>query len=1039
MKLVVEKLKQRLRALRGHLTQPLTSVLDVRIVPLQAQGVESPDFDVSPYPSVELSKAWAEPGQTVWLRAQFQLPVGTDRPNVFLHFEMGPNTDLSGPEGLLYLDGVEYQGIDRFHRLALLPADTPVDHVFVAAVRAYAPVRVGPALLTNAQIVKAQPETSELYWTAKVAFESALEMSEDSGIRARLIAEVDAALALVDFREPGSDTFYAGMAAANARIRELLEAHPPTDEKPRITAVGHAHIDVAWLWPLEQTRWKCGRTFSTVLRLMERYPDYHFVQSQAQLYDYTRQCFPAVYDEIKRRIAEGRWEPIGGMWVESDCNVSGGEALVRQFTTGKRYFRSEFGVDSQVVWLPDAFGYTWSLPQIARGCGMKYFMTTKISWNMYNRMPHDSFRWRGVDGTDMLTHFITTPSNNTFATYNADTDAKSILGSWKVYREKTLSNEALVSFGWGDGGGGPTQEMVEELRRYSSTPGAADVRMESAGEFFERLDVVRDQLPVWEDELYLELHRGTYTTQGRTKRYNRKAECALHTAEFLAGFAAANGAAYPTEALEEAWQLTLLNQFHDILPGSSIGEVYEESNAQYEQVLATTEEISRSAEEALAARLDTQGCTQPLAVFNATGFEQTDLTRAEIDLPGEPCVAVGPNGEVSPVQVVERRGDKACVIFAAKDVPAMGAAAFDVRTGENAPAESSVTGSPNSLESPFFRLRFDVNGRLESIFDKRASREVVPPGTLANEFQAFEDLPLNWDAWEIDLFYEDKPLPGAKLESMEVVETGPVRATMELAFALGASRIRQRVSVYADVARIDFATEVDWRERHTFLKVAFPVDVHATVATHDIAFGNIQRSIRRNTSWDTARFENCAHKWIDLSEGDYGVSLLNDCKYGCDVNGNVMRLSLLRSPTSPDPEADQGRHVFTYSLFPHEGDWRHGTIPAAYALNHPLRVAPVTAEARGEDDTFSFVKANRPNIVIETVKQAFDSDETVVRICEAHNARGRATLTFDRDIAEAYASNMLEEERTPAQFDGRKLTFDYRPYEIKTFVLKFKP
>jgi len=1039
MKLTVEKLRQRIDELGKHLHRSTHDVVDVRLIPLETPGVMSSDFDASGFPTVSRGQTWASPDQTVWLRTAFSPPDDTDREGLFLQVRLGQDANLAGPEALLYLDGCEYQGIDRFHTLVPLPPGTAPGHTFIAAIRTYAPKRLPAPTFGGAEVVVIDQAAEGLYWDATVALGSALEMSQDSPARAFTIEAVDEAFKKVDFRMPASDAFFAGMTAARERLRELLDRIPGGQFGAQVTLVGHAHIDVAWLWPLEQTRWKCGRTFSTVLRLMEQYPEYHFVQSQAQLYDYTRERFPNLYEQIRQRVAEGRWEPIGGMWVECDCNITGGESLVRQFALGKRFFRSQFGVDSSVVWLPDVFGYSWSLPQIAAKCGMKYFMTTKISWNRYNKLPHDTFRWRGVDGTELLAHFITTPSGDWFATYNARTDPQSVFGAWKAYKDKALSTEVLIAFGYGDGGGGPTREMLQQARRYDTTPNTPAVRMDSAEAFFARLEGARDETAVWEDELYLELHRGTYTSQSRTKRANRLAESALHNAELFSAYAALDGEDYPSEVLEEAWKLVLLNQFHDILPGSSVTEVYEESARQYEQATAAARDAAAEAMRGLAGRLDTGDCERAFAVFNPGPFKRTDVAAATLKTDGRPFEITNPEGEAVPCQVADRAGDISQVVFEAADVPAFGARVFKLRRTDVAPSfTGEVTGSEGVLENKFFKVRFDNSGRIRSVFDKSTSREVIPPGRRANVFEAFEDLPVNFDAWDVEIYFEEKPVPPSEPVSMKVVENGPVRAAMEVVLPLGESTITQRVYLYDAVARIDFETVVDWRERHTLLKVAFPVDIHASFSTQDIQFANIQRPNRRNTSWEAAKFETCAQKWIDLSEGDYGVSLLNDCKYGCDVRDNVLRLSLLRSPTTPDPEADQGEHRFTYALLPHAGDWRTATIPEAYALNLPLIATEAPVGNKGGSDEIALLAVDSPNLIVETVKQAFDGPETVVRVYEAHNRRGTGMLTFEREIADAFECDLMEENRRAMKFAEGRLKFRYAPYEIKTFLLTFK-
>ena len=672
---------------------------------------------------------------------------------------------------------------------------------------------------------------------------------------------------------------------------------------------------------------------------------------------------------------------------------------------------------------------------------MKYFMTTKISWSQYNQPVNDTFYWQGIDGTKVLTHFITTPSDtNWFKTYNGDVTPNSVKGTWDAYHQKDINDEVLLSFGYGDGGGGPTKEMLETARRLRDFPGAPQVSIGTADDYFRRLEerLAGKRVPIWNGELYLEYHRGTYTTQGRNKRANRKSEVLYHSAELFGGLASMLSAGYPRDALSEGWRLILLNQFHDIIPGSSIGEVYVDSQAQYEEIRAYGEQALADALSAIGTQVDLAGGDPALVVFNPAPFDRTDLVSATLPADWSSCEVVDSEGNPVPSQVVAGEAG-AQVLFEASAVPACGYATYRVRPSAQAaaaPTSSGVTVAGLTVENARYRTTFDARGLIVSLFDKQAAREVLPGGTVGNLFQTFEDKSMRFDAWDIDLFYQDKSTNLTEPAEIRVVETGPVRATLEVVRRYSRSTITQRVYCYAQTPRIDFETEVDWHEKHTLLKVAFPVDVRATEATYEIQFGNVQRPTHWNTSWDWARFETCAQKWVDLSEGDYGVSLLNDCKYGHDIKDNVIRLSLLKSPTSPDPHADEGRHRFTYSLLPHCGGWREGTIPEAYGLNNPLTALWQEPHAGVLPASLSLVRSSRPNVVIETVKLAEDDDSLIVRVYEAYNQRGRATLTFARPIASAEEVNLLEETSGQVEIEGCELAFAYTPYQIRSFKVK---
>ena len=653
---------------------------------------------------------------------------------------------------------------------------------------------------------------------------------------------------------------------------------------------------------------------------MDEFSDFPFTQSQPQLYDYVRSDYPDLFESIKKRVAEGRWEPIGGMWVEADCNITGAEALVRQFVLGRTFFREQFGVDSPVLWLPDVFGYAWQLPQLIKSAGLEFFFTTKISWNLYNRLPYDSFWWQGLDGTRVLTHFSPTPSTDDvhWNTYNALAWPADVFGTWKNYlhSDAAAAGETapvLMSYGWGDGGGGPTREMVENLAVMADFPGTPRVARGRAVDFFEDLDRrCGTRLPTWNGELYLEYHQGTYTTHGDVKRANRRCEIALHDAELLAAWATVAAATdYPAERLDEAWKLLCLNQFHDILPGSSIAEVYVDAAKDHARIASIAAQIIDDAVAALSPLW--QAGTRHVAI-NPTAFGgrlratiPTSLTS------GTTYVDVRSGSELAQQAIeggtlVEIEADAFGVVEIGErqtDAPMHEGARSPSPDAQERPSAPVSSGRAPPTTASCWRTRSCASNcpraeRSPGSLTRSIDREVVRPGRPANVFQAFEDRPIEFDAWNIDLFISDRQWSAGPGEGATIIEDGPVRASIEFRRRLGASTIAQRVRLCRNDRRIDFATSVDWQERHTMLKVAFPVGVLAQVATYEIQWGNVARSTHTNSSWDWAQHETCAHKWVDLSEGDYGVSLLNDCKYGHDIKADVLRLTLLRSTTSPD-------------------------------------------------------------------------------------------------------------------------------------------
>jgi alpha-mannosidase len=1068
----IPKIEHRLKLIEPLIYRRRQALSSFRYRELSGPDVQpsiGTDVDDGDWTVIEPLTYWGPSYTDFVLRSSFVVPEdwARDLP-LALYLPLGEPGDFSHPEALIYIDGAAYAATDRNHQEVLLRADWQDGTAHTLALHGWtglgdhrladllrfpddadagefthespSPVVLN-LLMRQCEMVQLDQPTRDLVTLVRVMVGSAQVMDENVPARGKLLYALDTAFKILDTREPFGEAFYDSVAPAYAVLQEgLALAGAPLDVK--VGATGHAHIDVAWLWTLGQTRRKAGRSFHTVIRLMEQFPNYRFTQSQPQLYDYIRQDYPALFEDIKQRVAEGRWETIGGMWVEADCNLSGPESLARQFLLGRSFFEKHFGADVEtpVLWLPDVFGYAWALPQLIKQAGMEYFFTIKIGWSQYNRLPYDSFWWQGIDGTRVLTHFSTTPDEGEHAsTYNANATPQQLLGTWTNFRQKDLGRgnktpPLLMAYGFGDGGGGPTREMLENIDAMEALPGMPQIQQQSAGDFFRELDTTYgDALPTWNGELYLELHRGTYTTQGRNKRANRASEFLLHNAEYLAVLASLldEPYAYPDEALRHAWELVCLNQFHDIIPGSSINPVYTESQQQYAQIAALAQEASQTAFETIARYYQSD-----VLVANATSFEQDDLAFWPDQLPAGAHLENATTGEPVYVQPVEQG-----VWIAAGPHAPLSITPLRIAAGETTSLETELIATATLLENRYIRIELNGDGDITRIFDKLEKREVLAPNTLGNQFQAFEDRPKNWDAWDVDIFYDDRMWLADPASSVQVVESGPLRATLLIERCILHSSYQQRISLRYNSPRLDIETHIDWRERHIFLKAAFPVDILSPAATYEIQWGNVQRPTHRNTSWDWARFETCAMKWIDLSEGGYGVSLLNNGKYGHDIHENVMRVSLLRSPTMPDPQADQGEHTFTYSLFPHAGGWNESTIAAAYSLNDPLLVHAVdstsTENHSSEVSTQlnSLVFAEQPNIVIETIKRAEDGNGIIVRLYESQRRRGVVTLNAGFELAEVWHTNLLEHNDKQLSTQGNQVSFSVKPYEIVTLRL----
>ncbi len=948
--------------------------------------------------------------------------------------------DATNPQFEARLNGRMEQALDVNHTaLPLGMAEAVRGRRFSLLLNGYCPpVQPGEsAPRLTLTLEDEDPETAMLYYDLSVPWQGAVLLPEGDRDREHTLEILSRAVDLLDLRHPHSGAYSLSVRAARAYLqREYYEKRASLPACATAECVGHTHIDVAWLWDLEQTRHKAVRSFSTVLKLMEQYPEYKFMSSQAVLYQMVKEDEPELYQRIQKAVSEGRWEPEGGMWVEADCNVTSGESLARQFLYGQRFFREEFGKTCRILWLPDVFGYSAALPQLMKLSGIDYFMTTKLSWSEFNLTPCDTFLWKGIDGTEVLTHFSPTREPDyghlnqednddhglpNYTTYNALLQPSQIRGGWLRFQQKELDDHYLVSYGFGDGGGGPTEWMLENARRMAApAPGTPKVTQRFALQFFRGLEerVAHDpRLPKWSGELYLEYHRGTLTSMGRNKRYNRKIEFKLRETELLRVVAQERaGLPYPRAALDGIWRNVLTLQFHDILPGTSIKKVYDDSTAMYEDCFVRLEELCRDARAALLRPGD--GVT----LVNTLARERDDLVI--LDAPEGAESIRDLSGNAFPLQ----RAEEGCVAFV-RELPAMSGRFFAFAPGGG--AKGTMTLSREGFETPFFLGRFDTAMRIASLIHKPTGRELCRPGKALNRLTCYENKPFQFDAWEVSVYYPRKAWEVDEVLSVELIENGPVRATIRVTYGYQNSVIRQDIRLYQDIGRIDFDTTADWHESQTMLKAHFPLDVFYNEATYDVQFGNLRRPTHKNTSWDVARFEVAAQKWADVGEDNFGVSLLNDCKYGHSADEEALSLTLLRCAVYPNPEADKEVHHFTYSLYPHEGDWRDADTPhMAYRLNEPVRAA------QGDAEFESFVRVDAPGVVVEAVKAAEDGNGVIVRAYECFGRRTRAAFEFGAPVAGARAVNILEEPIGDVEFSGNAVTVPMRPYEIKTLRVK---
>ncbi len=776
---------------------------------------------------------------------------------------------------------------------------------------------------------------------------------------------------------------------ARERLRPLLDCVNGTTA-PTLYAFGHAHLDVAWLWPLAETERKIARTVINQLSLIDEYPEYRYLQSQPQLYVMLKNRYPELYMRFKQAVMAGNIIPDGAMWVEADTNITGGESLIRQILYGKQFLREEFSLDTEVMWLPDVFGYSGSLPQIMIGCGCISFATQKITWAYHggDPFPYNTFLWEGIDGTAIPTHI--------FTDYNSPTRPGSLLDRWETRLQKDGIHSMLLAFGWGDGGGGPTRDHIEFLTRAKDLEGLPRVRIATPAQFF--MDLKQDGMPTekYVGELYFQAHRGTYTSQAKTKLNNRRSEFALREAEFWGSLASIiNGYNFNSSTLKSSWLKLLLNQFHDILPGSSIHRVYDEAAEAFEQIISEAKRSSHASASSFANNDDS------LTVYNSLSWERNIF----VDMPeGTRFVTVPACGWTTIPKI---------------DPPEI----------KNTNQKIVVKATNTCLENGLLSARFNESGELISLVDKETQIELL--GGAANRFCLYKDIPAWFDAWDIDSMTENLRVKTDEPVHLEVMQSNQFIARLQLTRKIHHSTLSQIISLQKGSRRINFETIIDWQESHKLLKVAFPFNIHSDEAIHEIQFGHIRRPTHRSRPFDADRFEVCNHKWTAIAEEKRGAAILNDCKYGVNVLGNSINLTLLKSSLAPDPTADKGIQTFTYALYYWNGSFGDcDVVKEAYELNSPVMIFPGAA---GEKSIFS-LDAN--NIIIETVKPAEDgSRDLILRLYESKRSLTNCLLSTSLPVQNVTETDMLERFQKSLPVKKGKIILKFRPFEIKTLRL----
>lgn len=993
-----------------------------------AEVLRVPEADYRPF---TIGEPWGGPWSTTWFRFTAQIPPEWAGKRVEAVIDLGfdPSRGPGGQaEGLVHtLDGRAVHGLHPMNRAVLIAKSAEAGETVDFLVEAAANPGIQSAEGNNTHFGdRATAGEDPLYRlvSAEIAVrdEEVWQLIHDVEVLDQLMRELDLAgprrheiMRALERAADATDPHDVPGSAARAReqLTEVL-SRPAHASAHKISSVGHAHIDSAWLWPQRETVRKCVRTFSNVISLAEEYPELLFACSSAQQYKWVKDYRPELFERIRKSVSDGTFIPVGGMWVEADGNMPGGEALARQLIYGRRFFKEEFGIEQDGVWLPDSFGYTAAYPQLARLAGAEWFLSQKLHWSETNEIPHHTFQWEGIDGTRILTHFPPVDS------YNVEMVARQLHHAQTNFRDKGVATVSLAPFGHGDGGGGPTREMLERARRLRDLEGSPRVAIEAPTEFFRQAREELPNAPVWRGELYLEYHRGVYTSQARTKRGNRRSEALLREAELWSATAAVRtGAPYPHEELDELWQQVLLHQFHDILPGTSIAWVHREAEQVYGRIHERLEALITHAASSLAAGEDS-------GVLNAAAHSR----RETVLLPSAPPAAA----------VTQPLSDGRHAALA--DAPALGSGSLLPELGELAPVSVAAADEGGYLlANGLIEARIDADGLLRSVRDLATGRDAIAPGGAGNLLQLHPDQPNLWPAWNLERHYRNTRLDltadqGAPA-TVTLADEGPLVVTVRVERPFGDSVVVQDVRLAAGANRLEIATDIDWRERDAVLKSAWQFDVHAENISAEIQFGHLTRPTHENTSWDAARFEAWAHRWLHIGEHGWGTALITDSTYGYDASRQTrpeggstttVRLTLLRAPNSPDPQSDLGRHRFGYAVVP--GADTREALAQAHAVNLPLRPTAAGGDPR------PLVAVDNPDVVVESVKLADDrSGDVVVRLYEARGGRAGARLDAGFPLAGAVVTDLLERPTEPLQPHDGALDLTLRPFQILTLRL----
>ncbi len=979
---------------------------------------------------IKVGDTWGGPDVSALFRCKAQMPKEFAGKKVALKIYFGG-------DGLLYKDGSPYHGLDPFRDTVLLTEKAKGDEVYDFDAEAYIFWHFGESVIKtieSSEFAVMDQEMNDIYWDLRAVYNVLTVPDQDPELLEFIKTGLDKAIWIIDQYETDPEKARQNARAAREILRKEVYETDLFKKEGLIHLCGNSHLDVVFLWTHAEFVRKLGRTHATTLRLMEQYPDYKFSQSQALMYQEMKDNYPTMFEEVKQRVQTGQWETIGAFWVEPDCNLISGESFVRQTLYGTRFFEKEFGITPKTCWMPDVFGNAWTMPQILKKSGLEYFVTHKmVTWNDTNKWNKHTFWWQGPDGSRVMgvvppTHFIGT------------IEPDHMRDHWDNYSNKGDIQESLYNYGWGDGGGGPDCEMLEYMKRYKDFPGLTPTKSNTIeGALGSMADRAKHaDLPIVNDELYLEEHRGVFTTKGRLKKLNRRSEFLYRNAELWSYFSPTD---YPAEALEAGWKDVLTNQFHDSLPGSHIPPVYLDLQDTYEGTFKIGNTAISNAFGGITAQIDTRfsgnANAQPVVIFNSQEWVRDGVVKLE-QAESELHITDAAGKEIPHQFITDYESGKTVLVFQPEAVPTFGYAVYYIHTGAGKETFETIAATDRSLENDQVKVELDANGEVTGIHDKTTGKSLFSGEQRGNVFKLYEDVPGKYDAWDIAPTYTKVEF-GFSDCSVTIDEQGPIRSSLIIRKSTGKSAIVQKMVLYRNSKRIDFETMVDWKDQKKLLKVRFFTPLVTRTATYDIPFGTIERSTYKNNSFDEAKFEVPGHMWMDMSQPDHGLSLLTDSKYGYEAFDGMMALTLLRGPMNPDPMSDQEVHHFTYSLYPHANSWREAQTPLqALELNNPMHAVLEDAHEGALPQAHSFMQMKASGVFVEAVKQAEDGSELILRLVERYGLSNTAELSFPQEISETHEVNLMEKDASAIAFTHNHIDLNFKPFEIRTLKIEFK-